>query len=200
MPTAAEVSSANREVPLKLTDVILHVFLPLLTQETAIMVSAFAYGLKTDVAVGWLIALNTLAVTIDIALFFIPTFFLSDRLHNSIQERMGDYYDRGVNIVKLMGAFRTATAMAFVMPSVAAMIVVGLLRLSFWRALAGLFVGSVAYVVVPLLIALPLASTLPAYLLPLLRWTAPAILLALVLLSLVRAGWRGLGRADSGAD
>jgi len=164
------------------------------------MVSAFAYGLKTDVAVGWLIALNTLAVTIDIALFFIPTFFLSDRLHNSIQERMEDYYDRGIKIVKLMGAFRTATAMAFVMPSVAAMIVVGLLRLSFWRALAGLFVGSVAYVVVPLLIALPLASTLPAYLLPLLRWTAPAILLALVLLSLVRAGWRGLGRADSGAD
>jgi hypothetical protein len=164
------------------------------------MVSAFAYGLKTDVAVGWLIALNTVAVTIDIALFFIPTFFLSDRLHNSIQERMGDYYDRGVNIVKLMGAFRTATAMAFVMPSVAAMIVVGLLRLSFWRALAGLFVGSVTYVVVPLLIALPLASTLPAYLLPLLRWTAPAILLALVLLSLLRAGWRGLRRAGSEID
>lgn len=155
------------------------------------MVSAFAYGLKTNVAVPWLIALNTIAVTIDIGLFFVPTYFLSDRLHSSLQRRMGDYYQRGVNIVNLVGAFRTATAMAFVMPSVAAMIVVGLLRLSFWRAVTGLFVGSVVYVVVPLLIALPLASTLPAYLLPLLRWTAPVIMLTLVLVSIARSRWKG---------
>jgi hypothetical protein len=160
------------------------------------MVSAFAYGLKTNVAVPWLVALNTIAVTIDIGLFFVPTYFLSDRLHNSLQRRMGDYYQRGVNIVKVLGAFRTATAMAFVMPSVAAMIVVGLLRQSFWRAISGLFVGSVVYVAVPLLIALPLASTLPAYLLPLLRWTAPAILLILVLISLVKTGWKGYQLRD----
>jgi hypothetical protein len=176
-------------------DVTEHIFLPLLTQETAVMTSAFAYGLKTGVSVPWLVGMNTLAVVVDLAVFFLPTYLLSGRIHGALSRRMGRHYERGARIVERLGAFRTATALAFVMPSVAAMITIGLLRLQFSRALGGLFLGSVAYVIIPLLVAIPLAATVPGYLLPLLRWTAPAIALTLIVLSLARAGWKGLRAA-----
>jgi membrane protein DedA with SNARE-associated domain len=163
------------------------------------MVSAFTYGLKIGVTAPWLVLLNTLAVSIEIAAFYVPTYLLSDRLHDSLQRRMGPHYDRGARIVERLGAFQTAVAMGFVMPSSAAMIVVGLLRLNFWRALVGLFIGSATYVVIPLLIALPLASTLPAEVLPLLQWTAPAIAAVVIIVSLVHAGWKSSKRNDADA-
>ena len=161
------------------------------------MVSAFTYGLKIGVTPPWLVLLNTLAVSLEIVAFYVPTYFLSDRLHDSLQRRMGPHYDRGARIVERLGAFQTAVALGFVMPSSAAMIVLGLLRLNFWRALIGLFVGSTTYVAIPLLIALPLASTLPAQVLPLLQWTAPVIAAIVIIVALVRAAWKGSRRKDA---
>jgi hypothetical protein len=167
-------------------DAVLHLYLPLLTQETAIMVSAFTYGIKAGTPDLVLVAINTAAVITDLALFFVPIYFLSGRLHQMLVSRFETRYETGVRTVSRFGAFRTSTVLGFVMPSVAAMIVVGLLRLSFWRSLTGLFVGSAVYVVLPLLVALPLAATLPRFLLPVLQWTAPALVALYVLLSLAR--------------
>lgn len=178
-------------------DILLHIFLPLLTQDTAVMASAFAYGLKIGVAPGWLIALNTLAVGVDIALFFLPAYLLSHRLHGVLRRRVGRQYDRGAALVLRLGPFRTATLMAFVMPSTAAMIAAGLLRLPLRHAAAGLFVGGAVYVAVPLVIALPIAHAVPVALLPLLRWTAPALVLLLVLLLGARELWRMMRRDDA---
>jgi len=152
------------------------------------MISTFTYGIKAGVADFLLVIINTAAVITDLGLFFVPVYFLSRRLHDMLVSRFRDRYETGVRTVNRFGAFRTSAVLGFVMPSVAAMIVVGLLRLSFWRSLAGLFVGSAVYVVLPLVIALPLASTLPAFLLPLLQWTAPAVFALYLLVSLVR--WR----------
>jgi hypothetical protein len=167
-------------------DILLHLYLPLLTQETAVMVSTFTYSLKAGAAWPVLVLVNTIAVATDLMIFFLPTHFLSGRLHKLLTVRFQSRYDTGMNFVVRFGAFRTATFLGFVMPSVAAMIVVGLLRLPFRRALAGLFVGSVAYVAVPLLVALPLAPIFPHFLLPLLPWVAPSIAILLVSVALYR--------------
>ena len=167
-------------------DAFLHLYLPLLTQETAIMVSTFTYGIKAGTPDPVLVGINTAAVITDLALFFIPIYFLSGRLHRTLIARFQNHYETGVRTVSRFGAFPTSAVLGFVMPSVAAMIVVGLLRLSFWRSLAGLFVGSAVYVVLPLLVALPLAATLPRFLLPLLQWTAPVVVALYVLISLAR--------------
>ena len=168
--------------------IVQHIYLPLLTQETAIMISTFTYGLNAGAGAPLLVLVNTAAVITDILLFFVPIHFLSQPLHDSLIARFQRRYDTGMRIVERFGAFRTAVALGFVMPSVAAMIVVGLLRLSFWRALAGLLVGSVVYVIVPLLVALPLAPALPRFLVPALPWVAPALGLILVLYTFLR--WR----------
>lgn len=167
-------------------DVIQHLYLPLLTQETAIMVSTFTFGVRSGAGVPLLVAVNTAAVITDLLLFFLPTYFLSGRLHAMLVRRFQARYDKGRSIVSRFGAFRTATVLGFVMPSVAAMIVIGLLRLSFWRGLAGLFIGSCAYVVLPLLVALPLSAALPSFLLPALQWVAPALVVGLILVTLIR--------------
>jgi hypothetical protein len=178
-------------------DAILRLYLPLLSQETGIMVSAFTYGIKAGVGDLVLVVINTLAVITDLALFFLPTYFLSQRLHDMLIARFRDRYETGVRTVSRYGAFRTAAVLGFVMPSVVAMIVVGLLRLSFWRGLSGLFVGSAVYVAIPLVIALPLASTLPGFLLPVLQWAAPALFLAYLAVIFVR--WQ-LGRRRARAE
>ncbi|MBV9278448.1 MAG: hypothetical protein JOZ41_00045 [Chloroflexi bacterium] len=167
-----------------------HVYLPLLTQETAIMISAFTYGLEGGATTPILVATNTAAVLTDLVIFFLPTHVLAQRLHRVLASRLQDRYDQGSRLVEKVGAFRSATAMGFVMPSVVAMIVVGLLRLSFWRALAGLFLGSAVYVVIPLLIALPLASSLPRWVVPILPWVAPTLAVVIVAASVIRAVWR----------
>jgi hypothetical protein len=164
----------------------LHLYLPLLSQETAIMVSTFTYGIKAGVTALALIGINTAAVVTDLAIFFVPIYFLSRPLHAMLVSRFQDRYDTGVRTVNRFGAFWTSAVLGFVMPSVAAMIVVGLLRLGFWKSLGGLFAGSAIYVVLPLLVAEPLASTLPSFLLPLLQWTAPAIVAIYVIIILVR--------------
>ncbi|GAC1471446.1 MAG: hypothetical protein NVS2B16_12290 [Chloroflexota bacterium] len=171
-------------------DIIQHLYLPLLTQETAVMVSAFTYSLKAGAGTPLLVVVNTIAVVTDLLIFFVPIHFLSQRLHDRLIARFQERYDTGMSLVSRFGAFRTATVVAFVMPSVAAMIVVGLLRLSFWRALAGLFAGSAAYVVLPLLIALPLASRLPRFIVPVLPWMSPVLALAIVIVALFRL-WNG---------
>lgn len=166
--------------------VVQHLYLPLLTQETAVMVSTFTYGLKVGAGPPLLVLVNTVAVITDLAVFFVPVHFVSQTLHDAMIVRFQRRYDTGMSIVARFGAFRTALALGFVMPSVAAMIVVGLLRLSFWRALGGLFVGSVLYVIVPLLVALPLASSLPSFVLPALPWVAPGLAVVLVVVALIR--------------
>lgn len=170
-----------------LAHVIVHVYLPLLTQETAVMVSTFTYGLKAGMTVPGLVAANTAAIFTDLGLFFLPTYVFSDRLHGLFEPRYQRRYDQVIRLVDRIGVFRTVTALAFVMPSVAAMISVGLLRLAFWRALAGLVIGSSLYVVIPLLLALPLAASLPAFLVPALQWAAPILALVFILFSLLRA-------------
>jgi hypothetical protein len=167
-------------------DTLLHLYLPLLTQETAVMVSSFTYALKAGVSWPLLVLVNTIALATDLVIFFLPTHFLSARLHKVLTARFQNRYDTGMNYVVRFGAFKTATFLGFVMPSVAAMIVVGLLRLPFRRALAGLFVGSAVYVIVPLLVALPLAPIFPHFLLPLLPWVAPTIAIFFVLVALYR--------------
>jgi hypothetical protein len=164
----------------------LHLYLPLLTQETAIMLSTFVYGLKEGAGNLDLLAINTTAIVTDLLLFFLPIHFLCPRLHDALVSRSEKGYKTGRATVRRFGDFRTAAVLGLVLPSVTGMIVVGLLRLSFWRALGGLFVGSAVSVVLPLLIALPLASTLPRYLLPALQWTAPTLMALYLLVSIVR--------------
>lgn len=173
-----------------LQDIVEHVYLPLLTQETGVMVSAFTYGLRAGASAPLLVFVNTAAVLTDLIVFFLPTRLLSGHLHGALIARFRYRYDTGVRLVTRFGAFRTALALAFVMPSVAAMIVVGLLPLSFWRALSGLFLGSTIYVVLPLLVALPLAPVLPGFILPVLPWIAPSLALLVVVIALVRL-WLG---------
>lgn len=170
-----------------LVDLIERVYLPLLIQETAVMVSTFTYALKAGLTVPALVATNTAAVLTDLGLFFLPAYVLSDRLHGFFERRYHTYYDRAVRLVDQIGVFRTAAALAFVMPSVAAMVSVGLLRLAFWRGLAGLLIGSALYVVIPLLLALPLAASLPAFLVPALQWVGPILAVAIILIFLLRA-------------
>lgn len=174
-----------------IADVVTQLYLPLLTQETAVMISTFTYGLKAGMSSVFLAGLNTAAVITDLGLFFLPSYLLSERLHTFFERRYERYYQQARRLSTHIGVFRTSTVLAFVMPSVAAMIVVGLLRLAFWRALAGLFIGSAVYVVIPLLLALPLAATLPTFVVPVLRWIAPAIALLLVLSSIARSWSRG---------
>lgn len=153
------------------------------------MVSTFAYGLKTGMTPLGLVLVNTGAVITDMALFFVPAYILADRLHTFLQTRLASYYARATGLVGRVGVFRTSLALAFVLPSVAAMLVVGLLRLDFWRAALGLLIGSAVYVVIPLLLALPLANVLPAYLVPLLRWVAPVLAVIVIVASLARSQW-----------
>jgi membrane protein DedA with SNARE-associated domain len=176
-------------------DVIARVYLPLLTQETAVMVSTFTYGYRTGLTAPALVAANTAAVLTDLVLFFLPAYLLSDRLHDRLERRFGDYYRRITRLVDRIGVFRTAAAMAFVMPSVAAMLCIGLLRLAFWRGLAGLFIGSALYVVIPLVLALPLAASVPNFLLPFLPWIAPILAIVVILLSLLRS-WKPVRRQE----
>lgn len=171
-------------------DVLQHLYLPLLTQETAVMISALTFGAREGVSVPVLVAVNTAAVLTDLVLFFMPTYFLSRRLHAMLIDRFQERYDQGRAAVAHFGALRTAAMLGFVMPSVAAMVVVGLLRLSFWRALAGLFLGSSIYVVLPLLVALPLSSALPAFVIPILPWVAPALAAVLIVYAVIRASFR----------
>ncbi len=166
--------------------IIQHIYLPLLTQETAIMISTFTYGLKAGATTLLLVLVNTAAVITDLIIFFLPVHFLSHRLHDALVRRFQHRYETGISVVNRFGAFRTAAVLGFVMPSVAAMVVVGLLRLSFWRALAGLFLGSVVYVILPLLVALPLAPVIPAFLVPLLQWVAPALAVIFILVTVFR--------------
>jgi hypothetical protein len=172
------------------SQIIQHLYLPLLTQETAVMISAFTYGLKAGAGAALLVAVNTAAVITDLILFFLPTYSFAERLHELLRSRFQDRYDTGVRFVARFGAFRASTAMGFVMPSVAAMIIVGALRLSFWRSMAGLFVGSAIYVVVPLLIAEPLAPILPRFLIPILPWIAPSIAIFFIALGVLRLLWK----------
>lgn len=169
--------------------IIEHIYLPLLTQETAVMVSAFTYGIKQGATAPVLILTNTAAVLTDLLLFFVPAYFFADRLRTVLAPRYGNRYEQATNIVHRMGEFRMATAMAFVPPSVVAMVIVGLLRLSFWRTFGGLFLGSAAYVTVPLLLSLPLAATIPTFLLPVLPWIAPALAVILILVFGIRLWW-----------
>jgi hypothetical protein len=168
-------------------DIFRHIYLPLLTQETAVMISTLTYGLRAGVNAWLLVLVNTLAVSTDLCLFFVPVHFLSRRLHDALVSRFQERYDTGVRAVERFGPFRTATALGFVMPSVAAMIVVGLLRLSFWRALAGLFVGSAVYIAIPLLIALPLSSAIPSFILPVLQWVPLSLVVVIVLIAVARS-------------
>ena len=154
------------------------------------MISAFTYGLKVGASAVLLVAVNTAAVVTDLILFFLPTYGFAERLHELLRSRFQDRYDTGVRFVARFGAFRASTAMGFVMPSVAAMIIVGALRLSFWRSMAGLFVGSAIYVVVPLLVAEPLAPILPRFLIPILPWIAPGIAIFFIALGLLRLLWK----------
>jgi branched-subunit amino acid transport protein AzlD len=170
-------------------DILVHVYLPLLTQETAVMVSTFTYALKTGASWPLLALVNTIAVATDLVIFFLPTHFLSARLHTALTARFQNRYDTGMNYVIRFGAFKTAFLLGFVMPSVAAMIVVGLLHLPFRRALAGLFLGSAVYVVVPLGVALPLAPIFPRFLLPLLPWIGPGAAILFLLVALYRWGY-----------
>lgn len=179
-----------------LGDVIEHIYLPLLTQETAVMVSTFTYGLKAGMPVPGLVAANTAAILTDLALFFLPAYVFSERLHSHFELRYQGRYDQAIRLVDRIGVLCTSAAMAFIMPSVAAMVTVGLLRLSFWRGLAGLFIGTGIYVIVPLLLALPLAATLPAFVVPALEWVAPALAMAIILLSLFRARKHFARRVD----
>jgi hypothetical protein len=171
---------------MSLSQIIQHIYLPLLTQETAVMISTFTYGLKNGVSSPVLIIVNTAAVITDLLLFFVPVHFLSQRLHDALVARFRERYDTGTRIVAHFGAFRTAAALGFVMPSIAAMIVVGLLRLPFRHALAGLFAGSAVYVALPLIIALPLASFLPRSVLPFLPWIPLGLAFLFVLVALIR--------------
>jgi hypothetical protein len=168
-------------------DTIVHVYLPLLTQETAVMVSTFTYALKAGMTPFALVVVNTGAVLTDLVLFFLPAYILADRLHAFFEKRFQQYYDRAMRLVGRMGVFGTSVALAFVLPSVAAMLVVGLLRLAFWRGSIGLFIGSAVFVFIPLLLALPLAATLPAFVVPALRWVAPALAVLAIVSSLARA-------------
>jgi hypothetical protein len=180
-------------VRLNAENLLTHVLLPLLTQETAIMASSFAYGLRAGYPVPVLIAANCVAIVIDMTIFFGSTYLLSERLHDMLRRRLSEYYDRGHGYAERLGALRTSTILAFVLPSVIAMITVGLLRLQFWRAATGLLIGSAVYVVIPLLIAVPLAKALPPFLLTFLPWAPPIIGVVLVAIWLIRArpGTRG---------
>lgn len=178
-------------IGMNFTDVVARIYLPLLTQETAVMTSTFTYGLKTGLNPPELVLANTAAVLTDLALFFLPAYFLAERLHGYFERRFRNYYTRILKLVSRIGVFRAATAMAFVLPSVAAMLSFGLLRLAFWRGLVGLFIGSVLYVAIPLLLALPLAASLPVFLLPLLSWVAPALAVVIIVVSLLRSRNRG---------
>jgi hypothetical protein len=153
----------------------------------AIMLSTFVYGTKEGASNLDLVAMNTAAIVTDLLIFFVPVHFLGPRLQGMLVARFQKRYETGREAVRRFGEFRTAAVLGLIMPSVAGMIVVGLLRLSFWRGLAGLFVGSAISVVLPLLIALPLSSTLPGFLLPLLPWTAPTMLVLYLLGSMARS-------------
>lgn len=171
---------------MRLSDLILHLYLPLLTQETAVMGAAFAYGVRHGVSVPVLATIDMAAVLTDLALVFLPVHFMSQRLHDLLIPHVQERYTKGQSIVSRRGAFFTAAVAGFVMPSVSGMIVVGLLRLPLWRALLGLFAGSTVYAVIPLLVALPLASALPAALISALSWAAPVLAGLFILVSLVR--------------
>jgi len=179
---------------MNLADVIERVYLPLLTQETAVMVSTFIYGLKAGMTPPALVAANSAAVVTDLGLFFLPAYVLSARLHGFFERRYQRYYDRTIRLVDRIGVFPTATALAFVMPSVVAMVSVGLLRLAFWRGVAGLLIGSMLYVAIPLVLALPLAATLPAFVVPALKWVTPVLALVVILVPLLRAWRQSSGR------
>ncbi|GAC1443871.1 MAG: hypothetical protein NVSMB52_02660 [Chloroflexota bacterium] len=166
--------------------VVTHIYLPLLTQETGVMVSTFTYGLRAGIGAPMIVLANTIAVVTDLALFFLPTYFLSNNLHNVLERRFADRYQQGSRMVQRVGAFPAATAIAFVMPSVAAMVVVGLLRLDFRQALAGLFLGSAVYVVVPLALAEPLSKVIPSAIVPFLVWIGPGLAVTIVVALLFR--------------
>jgi len=153
------------------------------------MAAAFTYGLRAGASTPLLVVTDTAAVLTDLLLFFVPAYFFSDRLRTLLSPKLQERYVRATQTITRVGAFRAAIAMAFIPPSVIAMTIVGLLHLSFWRTMAGLFVGSSAYVVVPLVLALPLAAALPSFLLPVLPWTAPALAVLIVLIFLIRAWW-----------
>jgi membrane protein DedA with SNARE-associated domain len=169
------------------TDVITRIYLPLLAQETAVMVSTFTYGLKAGLAVPTLVLANSAAILTDLALFFLPAYALAERLRAFFERHYGRYYDQATRLVDRIGVFQTSVALAFVMPSVLAMLSIGLLRLAFWRALAGLFIGSALYVVIPLVLALPLAASLPPVVTSALPWVTPALAIVVILLTLLRA-------------
>ncbi len=181
-----------------LQDIFAHIYLPLLTQETGIMVSTFTYGLRAGATSLLLVLVNTAAVITDLLIFFVPIHFLSSGMQRRLVGRFRDRYDTGQQYVERFGAFRTSAVLGFVMPSVAAMVVVALLRLSFWRALAGLFLGSAIYVALPLIIALPLAASLPKFVVPLLPWAAPVLLVLFLLLAGIRALWKARTEPSKG--
>ncbi|MGI8827699.1 MAG: hypothetical protein ACR2JC_19120 [Chloroflexota bacterium] len=174
---------------MNLPDIVEHLYLPLLTQETAVMVSVFTYGLRAGAGAPLLVGVNTAAVATDLILFFVPAHLLSQRLEAKFGSKLHHYHDMASRFVARFGSFRASLALAYVLPSVAAMIVIGVLRLSFWRALAGLFLGSTIYVVPPLLLSAPLAPILPAFVVPLLPWVAPSLAVAVILVYLVRLRW-----------
>jgi hypothetical protein len=176
------------------TDLITRVYLPLLAQETAVMVTTFTYGLEAGLAVPTLILANNAAILTDLGLFFLPAYVLSDRLHAFFERHYGRYYEQAARLVDRIGVFQTSVALAFVMPSVLAMLSIGLLRLAFWRALAGLFIGSALYVVIPLVLALPLAASLPPVVTSALPWFTPALAIVVIVFTVLR------GRTPSSGD
>lgn len=171
-------------------DLAARIFLPLLTQETAVMVSTFTYGTRAGLSIPVLIAANTAAVLTDLALFFLPAYLLASRLHAHFEARYTGSYARITRLVERIGVFQAATALAFVMPSVAAMLCMGVLRIAFWPAFAGLLFGSTVYVVIPLVVALPLAAALPSFAVPALQWVGPVLAVGFVAYSLLRSRTR----------
>jgi membrane protein DedA with SNARE-associated domain len=150
------------------------------------MVSTFTYGLEAGLTVPTLILTNNAAIVTDLGLFFLPAYAFSERLHAFFQRHYGRYYDQANRLVDRIGVFQTSVALAFVMPSVLAMLSIGLLRLAFWRALAGLFIGSALYVVIPLVLALPLAASLPPAVTSALPWLTPALAVVVILILVLR--------------
>jgi hypothetical protein len=166
----------------------LRLYLPLLTQEGGIMVSTFTLGIKAGVGKTVLAGIDAAAVITDLGVFFLPCYFLARSPHARLLVRLRDRYETAVRPVARFGTFWTAAIAAFAMPSVSAMIIIGLLRLPFWRAFGGLLAGSAAYAALPLLVASPIASVLPGYLVPALQWTVPALVVLYLLVAVAR--WR----------
>jgi len=89
-----------------LLGIIEHLYLPLLTQETAVMAAAFTYGLRAGAGTPLLVVTDVAAVMTDLLLFFVPAYFFSEPLRGLLSPGLQARYVQATGIIARVGALR----------------------------------------------------------------------------------------------